>query len=157
MLKFENRYDSYAYRIASKPLADPTAYLEEGQWVTLNDSGQIVKSDGTKKSFPCLTSKRPGRDNVSTQVNARASYLHGTFELTLVNNPDATEDTVFDSAKSYAAMTPLKVDSEGRVAPWVAPVVTEAGAMTPKNDFGIEIVAYALGAPEGNTLRICSK
>lgn len=154
MIKNVNRYDAYAYRIASRPFAPLAGNIHEGSWITLNDDGQIVQSTGAKKSFLLLTSKRPGRDNVSPQQFPRGSYLLGAFEITVVNDADA--DTAFDSTETYAAMTPLKVNADGILTPWVAPTIA-TGSITAAGDIGVEIAAYALGAPVDNELRICSK
>ena len=152
MLKKDNRFDAYAYRMAQRDLANPANYLEEGSWITLDADGKIVSADGTKLSFLCLTSNRKYRDNVSTQaIHPKATYLLGSFEVTVANNPDvATGDTAFDDSKVYAYLTPLKV---------VKDAGTALGVLTPLvegTDTVDKIVAYSVGPAdvESKSLRI---
>ena len=132
MIRFENRFDEYAYRVASLPLA-ASAKVEEGQWVTVK-SGELVLANSTdKKAFIAIGSNREGRDQVAGKFMRKISFLVGDFMLT-VNN--------FDTAKSYADMTPLKVVNGN-----LAPVESESTET---------VVAYALGAPVNGFLRIVS-
>lgn len=135
MIKFENRYDEYAYRVATLELDPSVSSVEEGQWVTISD-GKIVISDGTKKSFMVIGSKRVGRDQVSGVPVKQVAFLHGPFIV-------ATDK--FDAAQTYNDMTPLKVTTGGILTPWVS------GTDSPD-----KIVAYAMGAPVGGFLRIIS-
>lgn len=134
MIRFENRFDEYAYRIANRAAAASVTNLQDGQWVTLANDGRVEISNGTKKSFLVLTSRRNGRDNLS--ITDQVSYLHGAFELSVDQ---------FDVNGAYAAMTPLKVNSTGVLTPWVT------GTDNPRF-----IEAYALGAPVEGFLRIVS-
>lgn len=137
MLKFNSKFEEYAYRVASNQLDPSVTTLEEGQWVTKNN-GKIVIADGSKKSFMCLTSKRPGRDQISGKSDALVSFYHGSFYGLQTSN--------FDVAGTYNEMTPLKVKAGGILTPWVA-----------GTDKAETIEAYALGAPVGGFLTICSK
>jgi hypothetical protein len=137
MIKFESRFDEYAYRIANGELDPSVTNLIEGQWVTKNN-GKVVIADGTKKAWLCITSKRVGRDQLSGKVIQQVSFLHGAFFGLKVDQ--------FDAAGTYNELTPLKVKAGGVLTPWVA------GTDSPEN-----IVAYALGAPVGGFLAICSK
>lgn len=137
MIKFEQRFDEYAYRVADDYLDDSVVTLEEGQWVTYNASGNLVVADGTTKAFLVIGSKRAGRDNVSGVPVKKVSFLHGAFRLRVDN---------FDSTGTYAAtMTPLKVATGGILAPWVS-----------TTDTADQIVAYAKGAPASGYLTIYS-
>ena len=136
MINFENRFDEYAYRVAYRMLDDSVTELEEGKWITVNDEGKIVISDGTKKSFLCLTSKRAGRDQLSGKSVRKVSYLLGVTEVTVTN---------FDPAGTYGAMTPLCVNASGDLTPY------DPMAATPWL-----IAAYSLGAPVNGELRICT-
>lgn len=134
MIKFENRFDEYAYRVSSLPLA-ATAKVEEGQWVTIKD-GEVVLANGTtdKKAFLAIGSNREGRDQVAGRIVRKISFLVGDFMLTVSN---------FDTGKSYSSMSPLKVN--------------ETGNLTLSESPGTDtVVAYALGAPVNGFLRIVS-
>lgn len=111
MIKFEERFEKYAYRVADDYVDDSVTELEEGQWVTYNTDGKLIVSDGTKKSFIALGSKRAGRNLVGGVSVKKISYLHGPFRLKVSN---------FDPAGNYdAPMTPLKVTTGGVLTPWV--------------------------------------
>lgn len=132
MIRFENRFDEYAYRVASLPLA-ASAKVEEGQWVTVK-SGELVLANSTdKKAFIAIGSNREGRDQVAGKFMRKISFLVGDFMLT-VNN--------FNTSKNYTDMTPLKVVNGN-----LEPVESSDGAT---------VVAYALGAPVNGFLRIVS-
>ena len=137
VIKFENRFDEYSYRVATRYIDPSVTRLEEGQWVTLNDQGKVVISDGSSKSFIATGSKREGRDQVGGRAVQKVSYLHGVFELSVDN---------FDPAGDYASnpITPLKVVAGGILAPWNA------------GDGAEKIEAYAIGQPSGGYLRIFS-
>lgn len=136
MLRIENRFDEYSYRVAYRE-ADPTITdLDEGQWVTIV-GGKVVISDGSKKSFLSISSKRNGRDQLGGKSVKKVSYLHGAFEL-------STDK--FDVTKTYGDMTPLVVDATGNLKPF-----------TEVSDKSWLIVAYSIGAPTNGFLRICSK
>ena len=137
MIKFENRFDEYAYRVAYRELDNSVTELEEGKWITINDQGKVVISDGTQKSFLCKTSLRAGRDQISGKSVRKASYYLGVFEVTVTN---------FDPAETYGAMTPLCVNADGDLTPYVE---GESGQPW-------LIAAYSLGAPVNGELRICT-
>lgn len=120
MIKFENRFDAYAYREATKVLSSGliATNFEEGQWITLDVDGKIEISDGSKKSFILTTSKRTGRDLVSTNAVQKGTFLLGAYEITVQNNPDSVNDTVFDSGATFAVMAPLKVTTGGILTTW---------------------------------------
>lgn len=132
MIRFENRFDEYAYRVASLPLA-ASAKVEEGQWVTVKKGELVLANSTDKKAFIAIGSNREGRDQVAGKFMRKISFLVGDFMLT-VNN--------FDTAKTYGDMTPLKVVN-GNLAP-----VETAGTDI--------VVAYALGTPVNGFLRIVS-
>ncbi len=145
MIKFEGRFDEYAYRIATRKLSSTVTELTEGQWITLDSNGEVVISDGSKKSFMVISSKREGRDNI-TGNGGRATYLMGHFEVT-------TDQ--FDGAGSYDYMTPLVVDANGLLTPATTMTAnTTTGAI--KGNTPDQIVAYALGAPVDGFLRIAA-
>lgn len=135
MINFENRYDEYAYRISYRELDPSVTALEEGQWITL-ENGKAKISDGTKKSFLCLTSIRAGRDQLSGVPVKKVSYLHGTFQLSVTN---------FDLTETYGDLTPLVVNATGELTPFVEGTHKEH-----------LIAAYSTEAPANGVLRICS-
>ena len=132
MIRFENRFDEYAYRVSSLPLA-ANAKVEEGQWVTIKDGKVALATSTDKKAFLAMGSNREGRDQVSGKIIRKISFLVGDFMLTVSN---------FDTGKTYQSMTPLKVVNGN-----LAPVESEGTETT---------VAYALGAPVNGFLRIVS-
>lgn len=134
MIKFENRFDEYAYRVASLPLAKNVERVEEGQWVTVKNNELVLATGAEAKAFLCIGSKREGRDQVAGKFLQKVSFLVGTFVLS-VNN--------FDTAKTYGPnMTDLAVNADGNLTP-----ATE----------GSKVVAVAFGAPVGGYLRIVNK
>lgn len=132
MIRFENRFDEYAYRVASLPLAKD-AKVEEGQWVTIKNGEVVLATSTDKKAFMAIGSNREGRDQVAGKFMRKISFLVGDFMLTVSN---------FDTAKSYGDMTPLTVENGN-----VKPVEAEGTDL---------VVAYALGAPQSGYLRIVS-
>ena len=108
MLKKENRYDSYAYRISDVPASAEliTAGWEEGDFLSYNESGELVKADGTKPAFMSMSSCRPGRDQFTGKTTKQASILFGALRV-CTNSVDA--------AQTYAAGTPLYVGAEGKL------------------------------------------
>lgn len=136
MIRFEGRYDEYAYRVSTRRASaaiKAAAEFNDGQWVTLNNDGEVVVSDGTSKSFIATSSKRDGRDNITT--TGMIAYLMGTYELS-TDQFDTTEDYT-------AAMTPLKVDGDGKLTPW-----------DDQADGAEQIEAYSISAPVDGFLRI---
>lgn len=130
MIRFENRFDEYAYRVASLPVAKDTV-VEEGQWVTLKNGELVLAKKTDKKAFLAIGSNREGRNQVAGKIIAKISFLVGDFMLTVSN---------FNTGKSYEDMTPLTV-VDGNLEP------------AEGNDL---VVAYALGAPANGFLRIVS-
>ena len=130
MIRFENRFDEYAYRVASLPVAKDTV-VEEGQWVTLKNGELVLAKKTDKKAFLAIGSNREGRNQVAGTIIAKISFLVGDFMLTVSN---------FNTGKSYEDMTPLTV-VDGNLEP------------AEGNDL---VVAYALGAPANGFLRIVS-
>ena len=147
MIRFENRFDEYSYRLAYREIASSVTALEEGQWITFDTDGKIVISDGTAaKSFLAIGSKRTDRDQVSGVSVKKIAYLHGAFELSVSN---------YDTNGTYtAALTALKVTTAGILAPITAPTWNGEGVLT--GDLVDKIVAYAIGAPVNGYLRIIS-
>lgn len=134
MIKVENRFDDYAYRVSTFPLDPTVSTLEEGQWVTLK-GGKLVIATGTeKKAFIAIGSKRVGRDQVAGKIVDKVAVLMGNFVLTVSN---------FDSMGSYTEdMTALKIK--------------EGGILTPTTGDTDHVVAYAIGKPINGFLRIVS-
>lgn len=134
MIKVDNHFDEYAYRVATRSLdSSVVSDVLEGQWVMITDAGTIVISDGTRKSFINTSSRRSGRDTITP--SGKVTYLHGSFEL-------STDQ--YDTGGTYVGMTPLKVKATGGVLmPWVS-----------GTDAANKIEAYAVGAPVAGYLRI---
>ena len=131
MIKKENRFDEYSYRVASLPLDPSVERIEEGQWVTIKGGKLVLAGADTKKAFIAIGSKREGRDQVSGKALQKVAFLVGNFMLTVSN---------IDLEKSYDPdMTPLKVVEGGILAP-------VEGDET--------VVAYAIGQPVAGYVRI---
>lgn len=127
MIKFNSRYDAYAYRIGWFELKDGVT-LEEGQWVKLDTDNKVVIAGEGDKGFFAIGSKRPGRDQVSGKAVNQVAFLHGAFALWT----DKVEGTV-------EPMSPLKIGANGILEK--ATLATDAG----------KIVAWALQQKEGFT------
>lgn len=131
MIKKQNRFDEYAYRVANKRLSESVTRLEEGQWVTFDEKGELVIATGTQKAFIAIGSLRDERDMVGGKSVRKVSYLKGNFEFDVTN---------FDPLGDYAAkpITPLKVTAGGVLTP----------VTTPATDI---VEAYAIGdvKPDG--------
>jgi len=135
MIKFENRYDEYSYRISGPASAALPAVFEEGTWVTLNNLGEVVVSDGSKKSFMATASRRPGRDTINP--SGMVTYLFGHYNV-------STDK--FNPAGSYSVMSPLKVIAGGILSPWIQ-----------VSDTVDEIVAYCITPPGDGFIQIAVK
>ena len=133
MIKFENRFDDYAYILASVELDDSVTELHEGQFVTFKGGKIAIATPTSKKAFIAMGSVRTGRDQVSGRIVKKISILVGPWILSV--------DT-FDAAKTYDDdMTALTVNAEGKLTPVTA---------------SEQVVAYAIGKPENGFLRIVS-
>ncbi|MEG0728140.1 MAG: hypothetical protein RR420_00820 [Anaerovoracaceae bacterium] len=134
MIKKENRFDHNAYRVTFD--LDPSVTkLEEGQSVSLNDSGKLVIADGTKKSYVAMGSKRAKRDQVTGLPVQKIAVLVGSAILSISN---------IDATQTYKAGSPLKVKADG-----VLTLADPDNASTP--DKAHKIVGYAHGplSPSG--------
>lgn len=136
MIKANSRYDDYAYRVAYFNLSDTVESIEEGQFGTFDENGEVVLADSTsKKVFLVIGSKRAGRDQISGKATKRIAFLHGPFLVSISN---------YDEEGTYnGGLTPLKISDEGTVTP-----VTAEGTDI--------VVAYAIGQPSGGFLTIVS-
>ena len=130
MLKKHNRYDEYAYRIATLELDPSVTKLEEGQFVTVNEAGKLVIADGTKKAFMAIGSKRVGRDQIGGVPVKKVSFLVGQHIQTT---------SCVDTTQTYKAMSPLKLKADG-----VLTLADPDKSLEP--DPAHKIVGYALGA-----------
>lgn len=133
MIKKENRFDEYAYRVASLPLDESVDTVEEGQWVTVK-GGKIVLATGSEpEMFLAIGSKRAGRDQVSGKAIRKISFLVGRVIV-------STDQ--FDMTKTYSAdMTALTV-KDGKLVPVTADE---------------KVVATAIGGVNAGYLRIVTK
>lgn len=128
MIKFNSRYDAYAYRIGWFELKDGVT-LEEGQWVKLDTDNKVVIAETGDKGFLAIGSRRDGRDQVSGKAVKQVAFLHGAFAL--------WTDKVEGS--SVAPMTPLKITTGGKLTTATLPADTG------------KVVAWALQQKEGFT------
>lgn len=127
MIKFNSRYDAYAYRIGWFELKDGVD-LEEGQWVKLDAENKIVIAGAGEKGFLAIGSKRKGRDQVAGKAVNQVAFLHGAFSL--------WTDKVAGVA---APMSPLKIAAGGGLE--VATLPADAG----------KVVAWTLQQQDGYT------
>ena len=128
MIRFENRFDEYAYRVATLPLGD-NVKVEGGRWITIKGGKIVIANKTDAKAFMAIGSNREGRDQVAGKFIKNISFLVGDFMVTV--------DT-FDKTKTYGDMTPLTA-VDGVLAP--------AG----ENE---TVLAYCLGAPKNGFIRI---
>ena len=127
MIKFNSRYDAYAYRIGWFELGDNVT-LEEGQWVKLNEENKVVIAGAGDKGFLAVGSKRKGRDQVAGKAVNQVAFLHGAFSLWT----DKVTGTV-------DPMSPLKIAADGKLEKATLP--GDAGT----------VVAWALQQKDGFT------
>ena len=130
MIESNDRVWGNTQRVSSWKLDPSVTALDDGQWMTLNSSGNLVVADGTStKAYITISSRRqgstglpnnmgapiqesPARDTVS--VSGKAIVLIGAFKL-------ATD--MYDTTKTYLYNDPLTVVAGGLLAP--ATVATE--------------------------------
>ena len=124
MIKKENRYDSYAYRISDVPASSEliAAGWEEGEFLSFNDNGELVKATADTPAFMSMSSSRKGRDQFTGKTTRQASILFGAHRVSVTN---------YDSAKTYKGGTPLYVNATGKLT----------------TDKGKYLVGYACAAP----------
>ena len=127
MIKFNSRYDAYAYRIGWFELKNGVT-LEEGQWIKLDEDGKVVIAGAGDKGFFAIGSKRPGRDQVAGKAVNQVAFLHGAFSVWT----DKVTGTV-------EPMSALKIGANGILENATLP--TDAG----------NVVAWALQQKEGFT------
>lgn len=149
MLKKDNRFDNYAYRVATREIDGSVESLYEGSWVTLDETTGKVKPAGAtdKVAFLCTTSERAGRDNVKSQGTfPKCAYYLGAFEVTVAN--DEAGNTAFDAEGTYKYLTPLTVKKD---------VTTGQGILAPASESD-KVFAYSVGPVDvaTKTLRICT-
>ena len=133
-IKFDARYDQYAYRV-SGPLNKAVTALNEGQFVTVNAAGEYILADGTAKAAWMTTSSmRAGRDQLKGQTHKMITVLKGKVCNIKTDQYDAAGDY------STSPVTKLKLDGSGKLTP--STVATDT------------IVAIALGAPKNGFLTI---
>lgn len=127
MIKFNSRYDAYAYRIGWFDVADGTT-VEEGQFVKLNAKGKIELAGAGELGFLAIGSNREGRNQVKGKAINKIAFLHGAWSVW----SDQVSGVV-------APMDPLKVASGGKLEKATLP-----------GDAG-KVVAYALRQEGGYT------
>lgn len=127
MIKFNSRYDAYAYRIGWFELKDGVT-LEEGQWVKLDENNKVVIAGAGDRGFFAIGSKRPGRDQVAGKAVKQVAFLHGAFSVWT----DKVTGTV-------APMDALKIGANGVLEKATLPA--DAG----------KVVAFALQQDKGFT------
>jgi hypothetical protein len=83
MIKKENRYDSYAYRISDVPASADliAAGWEEGEFLSFNAQGELVKANGSAPAFMSMSSCRAGRDQFTGKTTRQASILFGALRV----------------------------------------------------------------------------
>ncbi len=105
MIKFDSRYDAYAYRVGWFDLDDSVDTIEEGQFVKLNDKGKIVVAGaGDTHGWLAIGSKRTGRNQIAGKCVKKIAFLHGAYSVIT----DQVTGTV-------APMDPLKIGADGKL------------------------------------------
>lgn len=110
MIRFESRFDAYAYRM-SFPVKDGVT-VEEGQWVELDENSELVLATAdSAKAFMAMGSNREGRDQIKGRAVKQIAVLHGCYSV--------TTDQV---TGSLAPMDALKVGAGGKLVKATLPV-----------------------------------
>lgn len=105
MIKFDSRYDAYAYRVGWFDIDDSVAEIEEGQYVKLNDKKKIVLAgDGDSVAWMAIGSKRKGRNQVAGKCVNKIAFLHGAYCVS-TNQVTGT----------IQPMDPMKVGADGKL------------------------------------------
>lgn len=106
MIKKSVRYDNYAYRLSDVPVSAEllASGWEEGEFLSYNASGELVKATNTTVPFMSLSSKRKGRDQFVGKTTYAASLMFGPARVATTN---------FDATKTYTPGAPLYVDANG--------------------------------------------
>ena len=108
-IKFDARYDQYAYRV-SGPLNKAVTALNEGQFVTVNAAGEYILADGAAKAAWMTTSSmRAGRDQLKGQTHKIITVLKGKVCNIKTDQYDAAGDY------STSPVTKLKLDGTGKL------------------------------------------
>lgn len=114
MLKFDSRYDAYAYRIGWFPVKNGVT-IEEGSWVKLDGNCEVIQAvPGDTKAFMAVGSNRKGRNQIEGKALKNIAFLHGAFAID-------TDQVV----GALAPMDPLKIAANGKLEKAVLP--TDAG------------------------------
>lgn len=104
MLKFNSRYDAYAYRIGWFPVKDGVT-IEEGSWVKLDANCEVIQAvAGDTKAYLAVGSNRKGRNQIEGKALKNIAFLHGAFAV----ETDQVEG-------SLAPMDPLKIGTNGKL------------------------------------------
>lgn len=108
MIKHSVRYDNYAYRLADVPASAEliSAGWEEGEFLSYNSNGELVKATNTTLPFMSLSSARKARNQFVGKTTTAASIMFGPARVATTN---------FDAAKTYTPGAPLYVNANGAV------------------------------------------
>lgn len=105
MIRFDSRYDAYAYRVGWFDLDDSVESIEEGTYVKLNEDKKIVPAEvGDPVAWLAIGSKRKGRNQIAGKCVKKIAFLHGAYCV----HTDQVEGTV-------APMEPLKIAAGGKL------------------------------------------
>lgn len=131
MIKHSVRYDNYAYRLSDVPASAEliAAGWEEGEFLSFNENGELVKAKASTVPFMSMSSSRRGRQQFLGKTTTATAILFGPARVATTNY--AVED-------SYVPGAPLYVNDEGQAT-------TAAGSY---------LIGYAAGEPVDNYLTI---
>lgn len=106
MIKHSVRYDNYAYRLSDVPASAEliAAGWEEGQFLSYNANGELVKATNETLPFMSLSSARRGRNQFVGKTTTATSLMFGPARVATNN---------FDATQTYTAGAPLYVDANG--------------------------------------------
>lgn len=106
MIKHSVRYDNYAYRLADVPASAEliSAGWEEGEFLSYNSNGELVKATNQTLPFMSLSSSRRGRNQFLGKTTTATSLMFGAARVATTN---------FDAGKTYTAGAPLYVNANG--------------------------------------------
>lgn len=121
MIQFDSRYFNNAHRISDVSLASTVTTLYDGQWLMLDSNGEMVISDGSKKSYLTISSKYGNpADNINRQITegpAGRDNVTSTGRVSVLIGPYRIATDQYETG-SYSEGDALKVSSNGKLEAW---------------------------------------
>jgi len=148
MIKANARFFNNAHRLSFKLASSVTGDVKDGQFLTLNTSGEAVISTGAANAFSMMTiSSRYGTFDADvgapiTNAPAGRDTITSTGMVTCLIGPYNLITDQYETG-TYVNGIALKVSANGKVMPWVS------GTDSPQL-----IVGYCSKIPTGSDLTV---